>query len=81
MDRYVAGIGTTPRIVAENVYRAWGSRSFLDDADIQSAHNSLMNSPGHRANILQPGVTRIGIGIATDATGNIWITQMFARPQ
>lgn len=81
LDRYSAGIGATPRIVAENIYRAWGNRSFLDDADIQSAHSSLMNSPGHRANILQPGVTRIGIGLATDSTGNIWLTQLFARPQ
>lgn len=80
MDRYVKGIGTAPRIVAENVYRAWGGRSFLTEADITSAHNSLMNSPGHRANILLRDVTRLGIGITTDATGNIWLTQVYAKP-
>lgn len=80
MDRYVAGIGTSPRIVAENVYRAWGGRSFLTEADVRAAHVALMNSPGHRANILMAGVTRVGIGMTTDSTGNIWITQVFAKP-
>jgi len=27
------------------------------------AHNGLMNSPGHRANILKDGFRRVGIGV------------------
>jgi uncharacterized protein YkwD len=80
LDRYKAGIGKTPRLVAENVFRAWGSRSFLNDSDIRDAHKSLMNSPGHRSNILVDGATRMGIGIVANSTGDIWITQLFARP-
>ncbi|RYX85727.1 hypothetical protein EON83_05155 [bacterium] len=79
LDRYVAGFGTTPRIVAENIYHVWGSRSFLTQSDTREAHTSLMNSPGHRANLLNRDVTRIGIGFCTDKTGNLWITQMFSR--
>ena len=79
-DRYVAGVGKTPHIVAENVYRAWGSRSFLGEGDIRDAHKSLMESPGHRSNLLYNGITQVGIGIAANATGDIWITQLFARP-
>jgi uncharacterized protein YkwD len=79
LDRYVVGIGHSPRLVAENVYRAWGSRSFLNDNDIRDAHASLMKSPGHRANILINGATKMGIGITANASGDIWITQMFAR--
>lgn len=30
---------------------------------VENAHNSLMNSPGHRQNILNPNYTHIGIGI------------------
>ena len=81
LDRYIAGVGKTPRLVAENVFRAWGSRSFLSDGDIRDAHKSLMDSPGHRSNILLDGATKIGIGIAVNATGDIWITQLYARPR
>lgn len=79
LDRYVMGIGHTPRLVAENVYRAWGSRSFISEQGVRDAHKSLMESPGHRANILLDGATKIGIGITANSTGDIWVTQMFAR--
>lgn len=42
-------------------------------ADVNSAHQSLMNSPGHRANILNAGYNQIGIGIVTGSMyGNIF---------
>ena len=44
---------------------------------VGNAHTSLMNSEGHRANILNPAFTQIGIGIASDGQGNIYITQEF----
>jgi uncharacterized protein YkwD len=80
-DRYRAAFAAIPLVVAENIFRAWGTRHQLSDVDVQKAHASLMNSSGHRANILQPRVTRIGIGILANANGDIWVTQMFARPQ
>lgn len=36
-----------------------------------------MNSPGHRANILTPDFTKIGVGIAADAKGHLYWTQLF----
>jgi uncharacterized protein YkwD len=80
LDRYRLGIGSTPRLVAENIFRAWGSRKELTDAAALHAHNSLMNSPGHRANILRSGPTRIGIGFVANDNGDIWVTQMFSKP-
>jgi uncharacterized protein YkwD len=41
------------------------------------AHNGLMNSPGHRANILQPGFGRVGIGILDGGIYGLMITQNF----
>jgi uncharacterized YkwD family protein/spore coat assembly protein SafA len=39
-----------------------------------------MNSPGHRKNILDPNVTRIGVGYAKGGSyGHYW-TQMFIKP-
>jgi uncharacterized protein YkwD len=40
--------------------------------------NSWMNSPGHRANILNCGFRDIGVGVAADAQGSLIWTQDFA---
>lgn len=80
LDRYQLGYGTTPRLIAENIFRSWGSRRELRDTDALRAHNSLMNSPGHKANILRSGPSRIGIGFVANENGDIWVTQMFSRP-
>jgi uncharacterized protein YkwD len=42
------------------------------------AHEGLMNSPGHRANMLQPLFTHVGIGARKSDTG-IVVTMNFAR--
>lgn len=36
-----------------------------------------MNSPGHRRNLLDPGFTHIGIGVAKSSGGEYYITQNF----
>ena len=79
LDRYNAVFGDTPRLLAENIFRSWGNRHELSDADAKRAHDSLMNSPGHRANILLPGITQIGIGFVANAKGDLWVTQMFLK--
>ncbi len=40
-----------------------GSDSFYDEVEV--IHRGLMNSPGHRANILDEDYTHVGLGIAT----------------
>lgn len=41
------------------------------------AHTGLMNSPGHRANILNPSYGRVGIGIADGGVRGLMISQEF----
>ncbi len=41
------------------------------------AHNGLMNSPGHRANILKPQFGRVGIGVVDGGRRGLMITQNF----
>jgi uncharacterized protein YkwD len=41
------------------------------------AHTGLMNSPGHRANILNPTFGRLGIGIVDGGIYGIMVTQNF----
>jgi hypothetical protein len=44
----------------------------------ERAHTALMNSPGHRANILDSQFNSIGIGVV-DTPDGIYVTQDFAR--
>ena len=44
---------------------------------LQIAHTGLMNSPGHRANILNPAFGRVGIGIMTGGRRGIMVSQEF----
>ena len=44
---------------------------------LQIAHTGLMNSPGHRANILNPNFGRVGIGITSGGRRGIMVSQEF----
>ena len=57
-------------------YRTAGENIAMNQT-VQAAHTAFMNSPGHRANILNSSFTTIGIGIVSDGNGNIYISQMF----
>lgn len=44
---------------------------------VQIAHTGLMNSPGHRANILRPQFGHVGIGILDGGRRGLMVTQKF----
>lgn len=46
----------------------------------EAAHAALMASPPHRANILDPRFTVVGLG-AVEGHGSWWITQNFMQPR
>ncbi len=46
---------------------------------VEWAHDALMDSPGHRANLLNPSLGRIGIGIAPKDSKSILVTQAFTN--
>ncbi|HET7092750.1 MAG TPA: CvpA family protein [Thermomicrobiales bacterium] len=45
---------------------------------VATAHDGLMNSPGHRANILNAAYSRVGIGIIRSPDRGLMISQEFA---
>lgn len=45
--------------------------------DVETAHNNLMASPGHRANILNPNYTRVGIGVVEGGPYGKIFVQLF----
>jgi uncharacterized protein YkwD len=44
---------------------------------LKLAHEGLMNSPGHRANILRRSFGRVGIGILDGGKHGLMVTQNF----
>lgn len=72
-DRVRAG-GIKTAVVLENIARAYGAGE---------AHAGLMNSPGHRMNILSTAATHVGIGVvlASDGTDRptLYVTEVFIR--
>jgi uncharacterized protein YkwD len=56
--------------VAENVGYA---------GSVDEIQRRLMASSGHRANILDNRLTKVGIGVTVDGTGRVWLVQLFAN--
>ena len=46
---------------------------------IEQVHSAFMNSSGHRANILDGGFNRIGVGVTRTPDGRYWVVQEFMR--
>lgn len=57
-------------------YRAAGE-NIAGNPSMENAHTGLMNSPGHRANILNVNFTKIGIGIVKGGPYGLMISQEF----
>lgn len=58
--------------IGENLF--YGS-----EADVTWGHKSLMASPEHRANILNPAFSRAGVGVYVAPDGEMWVTEMFVE--
>jgi uncharacterized YkwD family protein/spore coat assembly protein SafA len=61
--------GITYRTAAENIAQG--------QTTAQAVVTAWMNSPGHRANILNKSMTHIGVGYAKGGSGRHYWTQMF----
>ncbi len=82
IDRYVDALHAdgerqpASALVGENIFFA----SVTNDVyNAQYAHQSLMASPSHRKNILEPRFTKVGVGVYRDPEGQFWVTEMFLR--
>jgi uncharacterized protein YkwD len=45
---------------------------------VDAVHDALVASAGHYANIAGASFTRVGVGVATDASGQVWVVEVFA---
>ncbi len=78
-ERFLAAGGSPWQAVAENVTRCEGCETPPGEGRVAQFHAGFMDSAGHRANILTPGLTGFGYGIAA-ADGAATAVQMFAGP-
>jgi uncharacterized protein YkwD len=67
------------RFFAARIRAAKMSENVAFHRSVPEAHEGLMNSPGHRKNILDPDVTVVGIGVVASPQGQVYVTQNFAR--
>ena len=65
---------------AENVamVEVIGGRWNLKRNAVDRLHGNLMDSPGHRANILNPDITDVAMGVVRTESG-VWVTQVFVE--
>jgi len=45
---------------------------------VERAHRVLWASPSHRGNLLDPRFSRLGVGVALDQDGSVWVSEVFA---
>ncbi len=56
-----------------------GGENVAHAANVVLAQRALWASPSHRGNLLDTGYDAIGLGLARDSDGSIWVTQTFAE--
>ncbi|MBI5441189.1 MAG: CAP domain-containing protein [Deltaproteobacteria bacterium] len=68
-------------IVSENIAYQFSTAGFTAGALAEDFVVGWKNSPGHRANMLDPEVTQTGVAVAqSPRTGYYYAVQMFGRP-
>ena len=65
------------RMKAANIHFETAGENLALAQTVEIAHVNLMNSPGHRANILNPSFGRVGIGILDGGFYGLMISQEF----
>jgi uncharacterized protein YkwD len=68
----LAAAGIAARYVGENVAHA---------RSLALAHRAVWVSPAHRTNLLLREFSRLGVGVARDEGGELWIVEAFASGQ
>lgn len=71
------GINPFQRLHKAHIRYRYAGENLALAPTLLKAHEELMKSPGHRANILNPAYGRIGIGIAAGGDHGLMVTQEF----
>ncbi|MBZ5569914.1 MAG: CAP domain-containing protein [Acidobacteriia bacterium] len=66
------------RLAATNLRFNYDAENVARNDSAQGAHDGLMHSPPHRANILSPKYNAVGVGVVRSGRG-LWVTEVFAH--
>lgn len=68
-------------IVLENIAMQFRSDGFKTDDLAKAFTQAWIDSPGHRANMVNPHAVETGVGVAMSANGAYYAVQLFGRPK
>lgn len=71
------GLDPFDRMRAANVEFGWAGENLAIAPTTAVAHGNLLDSPGHRENLLNPNFEKVGIGVAYHADLGLIFTQVF----
>ncbi len=71
--------GQTPfdRMRQAGITYTYAGENLAINRSIAAAETAFMNSAGHRANILSPNYTQVGIGVRYSPKGSVYVVQEF----
>jgi uncharacterized protein YkwD len=73
----------TDRVRAANIRTGLVLENIVRARSVAEAHDGLMNSPGHRANLMSPSATDVGIGVVFGEPQtwghDLFVTEVFTR--
>lgn len=65
------------RMKAAGINYSYAGENLAINSNVTTAEQAFMKSPGHRANILSPNYTDVGLGVRYDAKGSAYVVQEF----
>jgi uncharacterized protein YkwD len=68
-------------IVLENIAYMFSSEGYATDELGEGFTQGWIDSPGHRANMVDPDIVHTGVSIVRDPQGKYYAVQMFGRPK
>jgi uncharacterized protein YkwD len=68
------------RMRADGISYSYAGENLAINTSVDTAEQAFMNSPGHRANILNANYTEVGLGVRYDSRGSAYVVQEFIRP-
>lgn len=67
------------RLLEDSINYSYAGENLALAPNVERAHTGLMNSPGHRRNILDPAFGKIGIGVVDGGVYGKMFTQVFTE--
>lgn len=65
------------RMKQAGIVYSYAGENLAINSNVTTAERAFMNSPGHKANILSPNYTEVGLGVRYDAKGSVYVVQEF----